>query len=259
MSSHLFDTTNIYADLATNHEGNPKLYDRLVRYTTDVGAIPKIQLFSRETFDRTWTLPTMYVPSVFRPSDIDFAMQHPPLALKIASVESTYKELVKLAGQTGLPLLISTGGMNADELVALCELVDPFSGNVCLMHCVSIYPSLLEQACMARISLLADIMDDMLIQPYVGWSSHHSAATTLKLAPIAMAYDANQIEVHVKLDEQDVATPDKACAMSPERLEEMSLTLGLLSPSLGDPYDDDYEPPDRAPVLVWRRRWQEGL
>jgi sialic acid synthase SpsE len=256
MTNHLFDRVNIYGDLASNHGGHPKVYDQLVKGIQEAGAIPKIQLFSPKTFDRDWDLPEVWVPSVFCPSDVEFAMANKPLALKIASVEATHYDLIRVCMDTGLPLMISTGGMTVEELIELCELLDPYSGNVCLMHCVSMYPTPFGQANMTRISQLADLMEDMLLKPIVGWSSHHLERITTKLLRIALAYDANQIEVHVKIDAVDESTPDKTSALNLGALSHLIQIIQWTDPVFGDAYDEDYIPPDRAAVLEWRKRWQ---
>ena len=254
--THLFDTVNIYGDIAANHGGDHRVYEQLIRGILDAGAIPKVQLYSAKTFDRDWDLPDLWVPSIFCPADLDYAMAFNPLALKIASVESTYTELIKIAGSTGLPLLISTGGMTTEELIDLCEVLDPFSGNVCLMHCVSMYPTPMEQACMSRISFIADLMEDMLLQPYLGWSSHHKAPELLHLLPVALAYDANQIEVHVQLNRYATTSPDLASSIDLEDLSTIKKLSDRLAPVWGEPYDEAYIPPDRPSVLDWRKRWQ---
>ena len=183
-------------------------------------------------------------------------MANNPLALKIASVESTHYDLIHHCMGTGLPLLISTGGMTIDELMELCDIIDSYSGNVCLMHCVSMYPTPLSQANMIRISVLADLMEDMLLQPYVGWSSHHVPCPAMELLSVALAYDANQIEFHVKLEVEDVSSPDEASAIPLEYLGEYRDRANWLAPAFGEAYDEDYIPQDRANVLEWRKRWQ---
>lgn len=255
--SHLFDQINVYADIAGNHKGERKRYDRLIQLAVDAGAIPKIQLYSPKTFNRDWPLPEFWVPSVFGPGDLDFALKHKPLALKIASVESTYFDLVRECGGTGLPLMISTGGMTDEELVELCEVIEPYSGNVCLMHCVAMYPTPYDQVCMSRISLLADIMEDMLILPYVGWSCH--TPIWRKLLPIALAYDAKQLEFHLKEDSADNRTEDERCSIDGDDIGFITGDVLELTPVLGDPYEEDYEPPDRPSVLEWRKRWMDHV
>lgn len=251
---HLFDQVNVYADIASNHKGSIKLYNKLIRAITDAGAIPKIQLYSPGTFDRMWELPPQFVASIFNTRDLDYILPHNPLALKIASAESTHYDLIRAAGDTNLPLIISTGGMNDDELVSLCEVIEPYSGNVCLMHCVSLYPTPMDKAEMARISLLSDIMEDMVIQPYVGWSTH--CPDYGLLLPIALAYDALQIELHVKTDAKAYDTEDERSAIEVHELTHVMDVIREVLPVFGDCYDDFYEPPDRAAILQYRKRWQ---
>ena len=158
---HPFDRLTVYGDLATNHHGSKKVYDELVRDILRVGAIPKIQLYSAETFDRTWDLPQRFAASIFRPSDLDYIMPHSPQVLKVASVESTHFELIQMLMATELPLIISTGGLDDDELLQLMDTVQGYEHGLCLMHCVSMYPTLPDQCNMHRISTLADLMDEV--------------------------------------------------------------------------------------------------
>lgn len=259
ITPHLFDTFNIYADIATNHGGNEDTYMELLDQIDRAGVIPKIQLFSDATFPRTWPLPPRYVPSVFKPSDVEWCMNQPwlPLALKVASVESTYWDLITACMQTNLPLIVSTGGMTLAEVFDLLDLVEPYDDNVCLMHCVSEYPTPTDHACMTRITMLADAMEDALMTPLVGWSSHHNT-DVWALFITAMSYGATQFEFHTRLSSDMDTTPDAQCALLPTTLGMLSDCYGRLIRALPDTPDEHYVPTDRAAVLDWRKRWQEG-
>lgn len=255
---HLFDGINIYADLATCHQWKEDVYMQMCKDIEDAGCIPKIQLHSPTTFNRKWTLPKGFVPSVFRPSDVEWVMQYHPRALKVASVEATYDRLISACVETKLPLIISTGGMDIDELVHLLGMVEERSGEVCLMHCVSMYPTPYEHARMCRISMLADAMEDMLMEPCVGWSSHHYDRITSKLLPVAIAYGAEQIEVHVRPDsDNEPTTADEKSAVPTGWLAMLREKAEFASVAIGD-CEDEEAGPDRVAVLEWRQRWESG-
>lgn len=262
-TEHMFDRVHIYGDIATAHRGNAADALRMLQGIAAVGAVPKIQLYSHETWPHDWGYlleerRSAFVPSVFRPTDLDYILPYEPMALKIASVESTYWELMRLCMQTQLPLLISTGGMDDSEVMQLLEHVEEYSGNVCLMHCVSMYPTPVEEARLHRIGVLSEAMDDMLMVPYVGWSSHHVERVTLKLLPIALTLGADQVEVHVRMHTyMEKHTADDESAVPLEYMSALMDKCRLVADAIGDE-EDDSDPPDRDAVLHWRERWQQS-
>jgi len=151
---NLFDHMNLFGDVATNHRGDFDTFKNLFIDVQQAGAIPKIQLWNNDTFNRDWIdclTGEKFVPSVFRPADVDFILPYRPLALKVASVESTHWELIKRCCQENLPLIVSTGGMDEDELGELLGIAGDHPG-LCLMHCVSLYPTPRESINLGRLA-----------------------------------------------------------------------------------------------------------
>lgn len=252
MNTHLFDNVTVYADICTNHHGSRKVYDELVQGIQSAGAIPKIQLYSAETFDRTWTLPETFAASVFRTSDVDYIMKYNPMVLKVASVESTHFDLIKLLMTTNVPLAISTGGMDEEELLQLLDCVQAYEPGICLMHCVSMYPTPLEHCNMHRISTLADCMEEVLMPDWVGWSCH----TREWYAPLisALTQSASQLEFHVMVDSKHVKSLDEFSSTDLPGLKQIMRVCKNTMSMLGS---GDVEQADRDSVLEWRGRWQD--
>ena len=249
----LFDGMNIYGDISSNHRGDLLTFRKLCDDTEDAGAIVKIQLFNDITFPREWKkylIGQKFVPSVFRPADVDFIMPYKPLALKVASVEATFWELIGRCLQEPLPLIISTGGMNEEELEMLLE----FAGGhpeLCLMHCVSLYPTPREQINLGRLARLSEDFDGT-----VGWSSHYPVVDAAAFA-LAWAYGATQFEVHVRPSTEGRTEPmtlDEQCAFTPGGLKVIRAVLEYCPLLEGD---DNYSGPDRAFVVKHRARWEK--
>lgn len=247
----LFDQTNVYADIASCHNGNYGAALTLIEEVTAAGIIPKIQLFSEITWSRSWTLPERFVASVFRPEDVDFIMPHKPLALKIASVEATYIDLLLHCRGTDVPLIVSTGGLDKTDLLNLIDIVGEHDTDVCLMHCVSLYPTPLEQINLGRLAALGELIDQYAPEITLGWSSHWPV---LSLGALGMAYafGATQFEFHVKRDVSPVS-PDEQSALNTGTLSIIPGALSLFEKFYGS---DDLAGPDREAVLKWRQRWQ---
>lgn len=253
----LFDNLNIYADIATNHHGDRRICESLLVDVWRAGAIPKIQLWSPETFPRDWVDMLSqgdFVPSVFRPADVDFILPYQPLALKVASVESTYWELIRKCMDTGLPLIVSTGGMDDDELVELIELIGPYRGKSMLMTCTSFYPTELKDLNLGRLTSMAEAIDELGYDIELGFSSHYQYVNP-KVLTMAYCWGAVGFEVHVRADLglEHKATLDERCALLPS---EIKLMRGMLEDLAVIEGSDEIVGPDREFVVAHRQRWQ---
>lgn len=255
----LFDQPNVYADLATCHRGSIEDAAKLIVDIMLAGAIPKVQLYSNQTWPLAWCftpnlLPTRFVPSVFRPSDVDFIIDFKPLALKIASVESTHWDLLDRCLQESVPLIVSTGGMDEDEILKLIEQVGEHQPGVCLMHCVSIYPTPFSAINLGRLAALGELIDQWAPEIELGWSSHYPV---INAAAVGMAYamGATQFEFHVMpWGRERYVSLDEQCAVLPVHIRDAVNILQECEKFYGS---DQLTGPDREQVMEWRKRWQD--
>lgn len=131
-------------------------------------------------------------------------------AYKIASFELTDLLLIKRVAQTGKPMIISTGMGNYDEIA---EAVKTARENGCdelvVLHCISGYPSPVEQANIATIPDISKQFDCI-----VGLSDH-TLGTAVSVASIVMG--ASLIEKHVTLSRKEKG-PDSEFSLEPHEL-----------------------------------------
>ena len=134
-------------------------------------------------------------------------------AYKIASFEINDVNLIKKVALTGKPVILSTGMANYDEInAAVTVLKDNSCSNICLLHCVSGYPTNYDELNLQTIMDMKKSFDVV-----VGLSDH----TLEKIVPIsAVASGASVIEKHLTLSRSN-AGPDNSFSIEPDELKEM--------------------------------------
>lgn len=101
--------------------------------------------------------------------------------IKIGSGDSNNLMLIREAAQTNIPLVISTGMQNVEGVRAIYECVSQFHKNFALLHCVSAYPTPLEEVNLNVINLYKKEFPDVII----GYSGHE-LGTDASVAAVAL-------------------------------------------------------------------------
>jgi len=114
-------------------------------------------------------------------------------AYKIASMDVTFIQLLKMVGETGKPVFLSTGMANIAEIYeALVVLEDSGCRDITLLHCLSKYPADPTDMKLSSMKRLKDIF-----RKPVGLSDH-SLGVVVPIA--AAALGASCIEKHFTSD-----------------------------------------------------------
>lgn len=129
-------------------------------------------------------------------------------AVKIASPDAVNPPLLDAAAALGLPLLISTGTCALGELAYAAALLKRHRAGGCLLHCVSSYPTPLEDAGLAGIAVLAEQFGLA-----VGYSDHTALVQT---GGLAVAAGAVVLEKHLTHD-PGAPGPDHAVSLDPDQ------------------------------------------
>ena len=146
----------------------------------------------------------------FDGSAVDFLEKLNPPVYKVASFELLDIPLVRRIASTGRPVIMSTGMASPDEIK---ESVDAFRAaggrDLVLLHCVSGYPTPVEQSNLRRIPQLAEQFGCP-----VGLSDH---TLGVEVAIASVALGACLIEKHFTLDKND-GGPDSSFSLEPDEL-----------------------------------------
>lgn len=164
-------------------------------------------------------------------------------AYKIASFEIIDLELIRLAAQTGKPVLISTGMASLSEISDAVEAVRSVGNNqILLFHCVSSYPAITETSNLNNIIHLSKEFGTQ-----VGLSDH---TQTNIASTVAISLGACAIEKHFKFDSEDCG-PDASFSLLPDELSSLVVDTHAAWKSLG--LKQFTRPDIEAPNKVFRR------
>lgn len=136
--------------------------------------------------------------SPFSPSDVEILEENNVSAYKVASFEINYTQLLKSIGQTGKPVVFSTGLAKLDEIeYAIDTLTNAGSKEISILKCSTSYPARIESLNLLTIPYLAE-----KYKVPVGFSDHTIGNNA---AICAVAIGATILEKHVKLDDDETS------------------------------------------------------
>jgi len=145
---------------------------------------------------------------------------------KVASFELTDLPLIKYIAEKKKPIILSTGMANEKEISEAVNVVKSFgSGDFMLLHCVSGYPTPVDQINLNTIHLLKKTFNCD-----VGLSDH-TLGNLSALQSISLG--AKVIEKHFTLSRKDKG-PDSEFSMEPKELKQLSKDIDLAFKSLGE-------------------------
>jgi pseudaminic acid synthase len=146
---------------------------------------------------------------------------------KIASLESSDHELIRLVGETGKPTIISTGATYFHEIESLVEVFKS-TGNsdLTLLVCTSSYPADPSEAHLRRIQTLSNFFDVKI------GLSDHTLGIGVSIAAIALG--ATVIEKHITLRRSDGGA-DGAFSMEPDEFKSLVFEGRAAKAALGNP------------------------
>jgi N,N'-diacetyllegionaminate synthase len=200
-----------------DHPGNEiPFYEFFQRYELSRSDYKALMAYAR-----TLNIPLFSTP--FDDASLELLVELGMPAVKIASPDLTYTPFLEKVAATGLPVVLSTGMANDEEIgVALHALRNAQS--TLLLHCVSNYPSRYEEmnlGCMAGMSHQFKLP--------VGLSDHTLDNLS---AMVAASLGAVLIEKHFTLD-RNLPGVDQSISMQPDDLRKLKADILNVAKILG--------------------------
>ena len=135
--------------------------------------------------------------SVFRKADVDTLKPHCDF-LKVSSYDLLRLDLIKKCARSGLPLVLSTGMATDQEMLDAVQAAK-LNGcsDLCVLHCVSLYPVKPEECQLTNIVRLRYVMPSQFKGSYLyrtGWSDHSVSEAVIYRA--VHCWKADMIELH---------------------------------------------------------------
>jgi len=250
------DRVFIIAEIGNNHEGSYTLAEEMIGLAAEMGAdavkfqtiIPE-RLVSVQQTERIKQLKRFQLTyDEFRklaivakdegviflstPFDIESALflNNIVPAFKIASGDNDFFPLIEVIAKTGKPIIMSTGLMNIDEIKKSASFIkniwekNQFNQELALLHCVSSYPTLPEDANLFAIRELEQVAD------FVGYSDH---TLGINAAVLSVAVGARIIEKHFTIDNNYSDFHDHQLSANPPNFKEMVVKIRIAEQILG--------------------------
>ena len=179
----------------------------------------------------------------FDSTSVDFLERMDTPAYKIASFELVDLPLVRRVGETGKPVILSTGMASLQEITeAVQTLRQAGNDRIALLKCTSAYPADPAEMNLRTIPHLAATFGVP-----VGLSDHSLGLA----APVAaVALGACIIEKHLTLS-RDEPGPDSGFSLEPEEFRTMVEVVRETEKALGD---ISYQPTSREAASICFRR-----
>ena len=270
----------LVAEIGFNHNGDVALAKRMIESAAENGAdavklqtflahemisntlladdpdnpgneIPFYEFFqryelSREDYEvliahaRTLKIPLFSTP--FDDASLDMLVELGVPALKIASPDLTYIPFLKKAAETELPIVLSTGMGNDEEIGEALRALGE-ANSVVLLHCVSNYPSRYEEM---NLGYLRGLSGQFELP--VGLSDHTLDNLS---AVVAASQGAVLIEKHFTLDRK-LPGVDQSISMQPTDLRQLKSDILNVTKILGEGKKEIQE--SEIPVRLSARR-----
>ena len=143
---------------------------------------------------------------------------------KIASFEITDLKLINYIDQKKKPIIISTGNSSINEIKDAINIIKKYHNKIIILHCVSSYPTELENTNLDRINELKKKFK----QYYIGLSDHTiGIESTIASIPLGIV----AVEKHFKLNNK-LNSVDSKFSISPEKLKQLSKIKNAIFNSL---------------------------
>ncbi|MBR2556168.1 MAG: N-acetylneuraminate synthase [Aeriscardovia sp.] len=180
----------------------------------------------RELKDYCNEIGITFLSTAFDMKSLDFLIDLGIPFWKIPSGEVTNLPYLERIGNTGLPIVMSTGMCTLEEVQgAINVLKNSNAGSITLLHCTTQYPTPYEDANLKAM----DTLKERFGLP-VGYSDHTEG---IVIPVAAAARGATVIEKHFTLD-RNMEGPDHKASLEPEELRKMVQMVRIIETALGD-------------------------
>ena len=252
--------TFIIAEIGNNHEGNFNLAKKMILAAKKSGVdavkfqtiIPELLISKQDTKRIRQLKKFQFSFSQFKkladyakkkdiiflstPTDLESAnlLNKIQKFFKISSGDNNYYPLIKKISSFNKSIILSTGLANIDLISKSKKIIfkewkkkPNNKKKLVLMHCVSCYPVLPQDANLSAIQTLKNSFKDCVI----GYSDH----TIGILAPvISVVYGAQVIEKHFTLNKKQSSFRDHKLSADPDEMKQLVKNIRSIEIMMGD-------------------------
>jgi len=146
--------------------------------------------------------------------------------IKIASMDLSNHHLLSDVAKCKIPLILSTGMSTISEIKSAVEVLDKEKATYCLLHCISSYPTSINDANLNTIPYFYNIFSVP-----IGYSDH---TLGIDACITSIALGSCIIEKHFTLD-KNMSGPDQKLSADPTELKTLVNKIRIVENLLGKP------------------------
>lgn len=167
----------------------------------------------------------MMTASGWDEESVDFLYELGVPFFKMASADLTNFPLLEHTAKKGLPMFISTGMSNLEEVIKAYELISVYNPKICVMQCTSSYPTRDEDINLKVIETYQKTFRGAVI----GYSGHEKG---IAISLGAVALGAKVVERHFTLD-RTMKGGDHAASLEEPGLTKLIRDIRVIETALG--------------------------
>lgn len=162
----------------------------------------------------------------FSTKSLNFLKKFNPEIYKVSSFEITDHNLIYEISKINKPIILSTGLSNIDEIKDAVKVINKFHNKIIILHCVSGYPTPIEDSNLDSIRYLKSKFKNNLI----GLSDHtKDIYTSVASIPLGV----NIIEKHFKTSNK-IKSEDASFSIDKSELYNLKSFIKNIYPALGN-------------------------
>ena len=190
------------------------------KYSLDNSQLKKLALYSKK-------IGISFSSTPYSDEEVNFLVNEcKPAFIKIASMDLNNHLFLKFIASKKIPVILSTGMGTIKEIESAVKiLISNGQKNICILHCVSLYPLDTKIANLKNITMLRNKFKNIPI----GYSDH-SIGSTLPISSIALG--ACVVEKHFTLDNKIIGM-DNHMATEPHDMQKITSACLIAFNSLG--------------------------
>ena len=216
-----FRAENVYVEESGQAEyldDDRTLYEILADMEMPYEWIPKLKEYADEQ-------DILFMSTPSDPRAVDELEPYVPV-YKVESFHLSNHPFLRYLASKKKPLVLSTGAHKMDEISEAVAVLQQAGTEFVLLHCVSGYPTPLEQINVRVVETLRNEFGVL-----TGLSDHTLDPTTAPAAAVSLG--ATVVEKHFTLD-KNMDGPDHEFALEPDELDEMVSAIRKTERALGD-------------------------
>ncbi|CAG2174521.1 unnamed protein product [Oppiella nova] len=155
----------------------------------------------------------LFTASAMDSKSLEFLAQIDVPFIKIGSGDVDNYPMLEKAAKYDKPLFVSTGMHDLGVVKTVYNLITPINKRLCLLHCVSAYPTPFQDI---NLQVITDYKN-LFPSAVIGYSGHE-LGTEVSVGAVALG--AKVLERHLTLDKTMKGT-DHSCSLEPQEFAQM--------------------------------------